>query len=173
MTEVRLTQDGLAYRPCAGIVLINDAGKVWVGHRKFDSQDAFSEFQWQLPQGGIDKGETAAEAAVRELYEEVGTRKAEIIAETKDWLYYDLPPEVLARKKVNKWGGQRQKYFAMKFLGQDSDVDLEVHHPEFDEWRWAEIDELPGLCVPFKRHVYTQVVTEFTSLVENIRKKSD
>lgn len=166
MTKVRLTKGGLPYRPCAGIVLINKAGKVWIGHR---SKEVDAKYNWQLPQGGIDKGETASEAAMRELYEEVGTRKAKIVAKTSEWLYYDLPPEVLARKKVNKWGGQRQKYFAMKFLGKDSDVDLEVHHPEFDDWRWADIEELPGLCVPFKRAVYKKVVAEFTLIIEKVR----
>jgi putative (di)nucleoside polyphosphate hydrolase len=170
MTEERLTPAGLRYRPCVGIVLINDKGQVWLGKRTPSKTVDDFEKPWQLPQGGIDKGESPQDAVMRELWEEVGTRKARIIAEAQDWLYYDLPPDVLSRKKRNNWGGQKQKYFALKFLGEDSDVDLEVHHPEFIEWRWAEIEELPDLAVPFKRAVYEQVVEEFTPVIANLRK---
>ncbi len=169
MSDKKLSAAGLPYRPCAGIVLINAQGLVWIGHRRLEGDEARDGHRWQMPQGGIDKGETPAEAATRELYEEVGTRKAEIIAEAQDWFFYDFPPEVLALKKVNKWAGQRQKYFAMRFLGNDSDVDLEVHHPEFDQWRWVEPAELVELIIPFKRHVYEQVVREFSPLIASIR----
>ncbi len=170
MTEEKRTAAGLPYRPNVGIALINPAGLVWVGKRVTGLGDEdVPAYPWQLPQGGIDKGETPHEAVMRELYEEVGTRKAEIIQETKEWLYYDLPSEVLARKKVNRWGGQRQKYFALRFLGADSDVDLEVHHPEFVDWRWIELAELPALAVPFKVGVYEQVVTEFRPVIEKLR----
>lgn len=160
---------GLPYRPCVGIVLINTSGLVWVGQRKAAKYYEHSSKKWQLPQGGIDDGETPVEAAMRELWEEVGTRQAKIITEARDWFYYDFPPEVLAQKKNNRWGGQKQRYFAMTFLGQDSDVDLEVHHPEFDKWRWAELEELPELIVPFKRPVYEQVVAEFRPVIEQLR----
>jgi len=170
MADRRLSPAGLPYRPNAGIVLINNAGLVWIGLRKDGVGDEdVPTYPWQLPQGGIDKGESPRQAVMRELWEEVGTRKAEIIAEAREWFYYDLPPEVLARKRKNTWGGQMQKYFALKFLGQESDIDLEVHHPEFIDWRWVELSELPDLAVPFKREVYERVVTEFTPVVEKMR----
>jgi len=170
MTAKRLSPAGLPYRPNVGIVLINGQGLVWIGLRKTGlSHENLPTYPWQLPQGGIDKGESPRQAVMRELWEEVGTRKADIIAEAREWFYYDLPPEVLARKRKNTWGGQMQKYFALKFLGKDGDVDLEVHHPEFIDWRWVELDELPELAVPFKRDVYEQVVKEFTPVIEHLR----
>lgn len=171
MTENRRTASGLPYRPCVGILLINRQGLVWVGKRTEGGGDEdVPTFPWQLPQGGIDKGETPQDAVMRELWEEVGTQKAEIVHEAAEWFYYDLPPEVLARKRKNTWGGQKQKYFGLKFLGKDSDVDLEVHHPEFVDWRWAKLEEIPELIVPFKRDVYEQVVEEFAPVVARMRK---
>ncbi len=170
MTQRRLSPAGLPYRPCVGIVLLNGDGLVWVGKRLQGASDEdVPSSPWQLPQGGIDKGESATDAVMRELWEEVGTRKAEIIAEAGEWFYYDLPPDILARKKRNTWGGQKQRYFALKFLGDESDIDLEVHHPEFVDWRWAELEDLPDLAIPFKRAVYEQVVAEFTPVVARIR----
>ncbi len=172
MTDHPISASGLPYRPCAGILLLNSRAQVWVGKRiKGVADEDVPAFPWQLPQGGIDDGEKPREAAMRELYEEVGTRNAEIIAKARKWFYYDLPDEVLARKKKNTWGGQRQKYFAMKFLGKDKDVDLTVHKPEFSEWRWAELEELPELAIPFKRSVYEQVVDEFAPVVAKLRSK--
>lgn len=170
MSEIPISPSGLPYRPCAGIVLLNAEAKVWIGKRiEGVGDEDVPVFPWQLPQGGIDEGETPAEAVMRELHEEVGTRKAEIIHEAAEWFFYDLPPEVLGRKKKNTWGGQRQKYFALKFLGTDADVDLEVHHPEFCDWRWAELEELPDLAIPFKRGVYERVVAEFAPLIAELR----
>ncbi len=159
----------LPYRPCVGIVLLNADGLVWIGHRipKWHG-DANSETMWQLPQGGIDKGETPEEAAMRELHEEVGTDKAEIIAEAREWLSYDLPPEALGKALKGKYCGQRQKWFAMRFLGTDADIDIGPragHKPEFDAWRWAKLDEIAGLVVAFKRPIYETLMKEFAGLV--------
>ncbi len=149
--------DDLAYRAAVGIMLLNDQGLVFIGKRR-----GMTESGWQMPQGGIDEGEEPAAAALRELAEEVGTDKAEVLAESKDWLEYDLPEEVRGKVWGGGFRGQRQKWFAMRFLGQDQDIDLNAHnHPEFDDWRWAAMDDLPKLIVPFKRRLYELVVEEF------------
>jgi putative (di)nucleoside polyphosphate hydrolase len=119
---------------------------------------------WQMPQGGIDPGETPAQTALRELYEEAGTDKAEIIAETRDWLCYDLP-ETIRTGWLRRFRGQCQKWFVMRFTGDDSDIDLNRHHAEFDAWKWVEPAELPGLIVDFKRPVYVALLDEFRQLL--------
>jgi putative (di)nucleoside polyphosphate hydrolase len=116
---------------------------------------------WQMPQGGIDPGETPRDAALRELGEEVGTDKVEILAESGEWHHYDVPAEIAARMWGGNFRGQRQKWFAMRFLGDDSDIDIATEHREFDAWRWASATELPGLIVPFKRAIYVAVLDEF------------
>lgn len=146
------------YRPCVGILLVNHAGKAWVG-RRIDMPAGLSA--WQMPQGGIDAGETPMQAALRELCEETGTDKAEIIAETSDWLYYDLPAPLAGTAWGGRYRGQRQKWFLMRFDGEDVDIDLSRHHAEFDAWKWVEPEELPGLIVEFKRPVYVAVLEEF------------
>lgn len=147
----------LPYRPCAGVVLINDAGLVFAGHR-LDMPGA-----WQMPQGGIDGDETPREAALRELTEETGlpASKVEILAETPGWVQYDLPPELLGKVWKGKYGGQRQKWVLMRFLGKDSDVQIETSHPEFDRWCWMRADDLIASIVPFKRGVYQEVLAAF------------
>ncbi|CAK0744931.1 RNA pyrophosphohydrolase [Azospirillaceae bacterium] len=145
----------LPYRPCVGIMLINRHGKVWVG-RRIDAPDA-----WQMPQGGIDPGETPAMAALREMREEIGTGAAEIIAETDGWLRYDLPDHLLGKVWQGRYRGQEQRWIAARFLGRDLDINLATNHPEFDAWRWAEIGSLLGMVVPFKRQVYETVIQEF------------
>ena len=149
----------LPYRPCVGILLLNDRGQAFVGQRRDRYQDA-----WQMPQGGIDEGESPAEAAMRELEEEIGTAKADILAESRDWLIYDLPPELLGKVWKGRYRGQRQKWFAMRFTGADSDINLETAHPEFSAWRWSPLADLPRLIVPFKRAIYEAVVDEFAPL---------
>ncbi|PWR21702.1 RNA pyrophosphohydrolase [Zavarzinia compransoris] len=149
----------LPYRPCVGIMLINPAGLVFVGQRLDNLVEA-----WQMPQGGIDKGEEPAEAAFRELGEETGTTKAEIIAESADWLTYDLPAELVPQVWKGRYRGQRQKWYAMRFTGTDADINIETRHPEFAAWRWAPHRDLPGLIVPFKRALYEAVVAEFAPL---------
>ena len=153
--------DRRPYRPGVGLILFNRDGLVFVGRRINLPADA-----WQMPQGGIDEGEEPRQAAMRELKEEIGTDKAEILAESRDWHAYDLPPELSGRRL---WGGryrgQRQKWFALRFLGQDADIDLSAHgHPEFSAWKWAKFADLPGQIVPFKRDLYRVLVAEFGHL---------
>jgi putative (di)nucleoside polyphosphate hydrolase len=141
------------YRHNVGIMLLNRAGLAFVGRRTDTPQDA-----WQMPQGGIDRGEVPAAAALRELEEEVGTAAAEIVAETEGWLTYDLPGQLAGSLWKGKWKGQAQKWFALRFTGSDADIDIATAHPEFDAWRWVPRAELPGLVVPFKRPVYEAVL---------------
>jgi len=148
------------YRRGVGIMLLNRQRLAFVG-RRIDTPGA-----WQMPQGGIDDGESPRQAALRELKEEIGTDKAEILAESAQWLRYDLPG---AEDGMRLWGGryrgQEQKWFAMRFTGTDADIDLATHHPEFDAWRWLPTAELPALIVPFKRALYEAVLAEFRDLV--------
>ena len=143
----------LPYRPCVGIEQHDADGKVFVGKRIDQTVEG-----WQMPQGGIDKGETPKDAALRELQEEVGTKKAEIIAEMDDWVTYDLPEHLIGVAFHGKYKGQRQKWFALRFTGKDADIDLTAHEPEFSDFQWVSLEELPDLIVPFKRETYRQVV---------------
>lgn len=151
----------LPYRPGVGIMLLNDEDSVFVAQRIDMPSDA-----WQMPQGGIDKGETPLEAAWREMLEEIGTNRAELLAESRDWLTYDLPRDLAARLWRGRFRGQRQKWFAFRFTGTDRDIDITSHdHPEFSTWRWAPMIDLPALIVPFKRQLYQQLVDEFRPLI--------
>ena len=159
----------LPYRPCVGIMLINRDGLVWVGNRINGAGGAQeltgASLTWQMPQGGIDPGETPFEAALRELEEETNVSSVEFIAEAPLWLSYDLPPEANKRWS-GKYIGQTQRWFAMRFLGNDSEIDIHApgggkHKPEFDDWRWEKMGNLPELVVPFKRQVYVDVVAAF------------
>lgn len=157
----------LPYRPCVGIALFNARGEVFVG-RRIDSEETPSNRPWQMPQGGIDEGEDIAEAAFRELKEETGTDKAEIIRILDHTICYDLPPHLMGKGHEGRviWGGkyrgQEQTWIAMRFTGDDSDIVLDADdHPEFAEWKWAALDELPDMIVPFKRDTYKQVIEAF------------
>ena len=143
----------LPYRPCVGIMLFNKDGKVFVGKRIDQTVEG-----WQMPQGGIDKGESPTEAARRELLEEVGTDKAEIMAEMEDWVTYDLPEHLIGVAFHGKYKGQKQKWFAMRFTGTDGDIDLTAHEPEFSAFQWVAPDKLAELIVPFKRETYRKVI---------------
>lgn len=148
----------LPYRQCVGIMLVNADGDVFVGQRADRHKEA-----WQMPQGGIDKGEDAREAALRELREETGIPAdlVSIIAETEGWLAYDLPHDLVPHIWKGRFRGQEQKWFLMRFLGRDDQIDLEAGHPEFTTWRWQPADSLADSIVPFKRAVYEQVVEAF------------
>ena len=147
------------YRPCVGILLLNREGKVFVGRRADVPFEA-----WQMPQGGIDPGETPLEAALRELREEVGTDAVELLAESRVWRSYDLPPDLRRRVWGGRFHGQTQKWFAFRFLGQESDIDVHQPHREFTAWRWVDPEQLIREIVPFKRDVYESVVEEFRHL---------
>jgi putative (di)nucleoside polyphosphate hydrolase len=146
------------YRPAVGIMLLNPAGLAFAG-RRIDMPAGLAA--WQMPQGGIDPGETPRQAAFRELKEEIGTDKAEILAETRGWLHYDLPSDIASRMWSGRWRGQRQKWFLMRFTGEDADINPATEHPEFDAWEWVEPSRLPDLIVPFKRPLYRDVLAEF------------
>ena len=152
---------GLPYRAGVGVMLLNAANQVFVGQRLDSSLDA-----WQMPQGGIDKGEDPRTAAFRELEEETGVpaHLVEIIGESANWLTYDLPDELIGTIWKGRYCGQRQKWFAMRFLGTDADVAIDQHHAEFGAWRWSPVAELPRLIVPFKVRLYTEIITEFAHL---------
>lgn len=147
------------YRPGVGIVLLDADRNVFVGQRRDTTAEA-----WQMPQGGIDPGETPLAAAIRELREEIGTDLVELLRESAVWRSYDLPSAIAARMWNGRYPGQTQKWVAFRFLGRDEDIDIEGPHPEFSAWRWARASELVDLAVPFKRGVYLSVVDEFRSL---------
>ena len=147
----------LPYRPCVGVMLANRDGQVFVGQR-ID----WPEPAWQMPQGGVDAGEDPREAALRELEEETGVRQdlVRIEAETAGWIPYDLPPEIVPKRWGGRFRGQEQKWYLMRFLGGDGDINIATDHPEFSEWRWLKATALPGQIVPFKRKVYEAVLAE-------------
>ena len=150
----------LPYRPCAGVMLINRDGRVFVGQRIDNTLEA-----WQMPQGGIDPGEDARAAAIRELGEETGVSadKVSLIAEAADELFYDLPPELIGKVWKGKYRGQRQRWFLFRFEGDDRDIRIDTPHPEFRAWRWAAPAELPQLIVPFKAQLYRDVLAAFAT----------
>lgn len=147
-----------AYRRGVGIMLLGRGNCIFVGER-IDTPGA-----WQMPQGGIDEGEEPRHAALRELKEEIGTAKAEIVAETRDWLSYELPNDLHLQVWGGRYRGQMQKWFAMRFCGNDGDIYLDAHQPEFRAWRWVTRDELLARIVPFKRKLYKDVLAEFAGL---------
>jgi putative (di)nucleoside polyphosphate hydrolase len=149
------------YRPNVGLVLIAADGRVFAG-RRANMPDA-----WQMPQGGVDRGETPVEAACRELGEEVGTTRALLLRESSEWLAYDVPREVQPASWKDRWRGQAQKWFALAFTGTDSDIDIarDSAHAEFTAWQWMSAHDLVQQIVPFKRAVYGTVLKEFADLI--------
>jgi putative (di)nucleoside polyphosphate hydrolase len=152
----------LPYRPNVGAVLFSQAGLVLVARRADLPNAEGAPGGWQLPQGGMDEGEDPAIAVLRELEEEIGTGQAAILAEHPEWLTYDLPPHLIGVSLGGRYRGQRQKWFALRFLGADTDIRLDLDpHPEFDAWRWARLSDLPAMAVPFKRGIYEVLARDF------------
>jgi putative (di)nucleoside polyphosphate hydrolase len=159
----------LPYRPCVGIMVLNREGLVWVGRRIAEGNSEYdgSPQLWQMPQGGIDKGEDPLEAAFRELHEETGMHSVSLLAEAPGWINYDLPLELVGIGLKGKYRGQTQKWFALRFEGDEDEIIIEPPpggDAEFDQWAWKPMAELPALIIPFKRRVYEQVVAAFRHL---------
>jgi putative (di)nucleoside polyphosphate hydrolase len=167
---MKVDRKSLPYRPCVGIMVLNRDGLVWAGRRiaQADSEMAGTDHLWQMPQGGIDKGEDPAEAARRELYEETGIETVSLLAEAPEWINYDLPEHLLGLALKGKFRGQTQKWFAFRFEGDESEIAINPppggHDAEFDAWAWKPMAKLPELIVPFKRKVYEEVVAAFRHL---------
>ena len=166
----KIDPESLPYRPCVGLMVLNAQGLVWVGRRiaEPDSEIAGTARLWQMPQGGIDKGEAPFEAARREIFEETGMESLTLIEEAPGWINYDLPADLVGIALKGKYRGQTQKWFAFRFHGDESEIRINPppadEKAEFDEWAWRPMAELPGLIVPFKRAVYDQVVAAFRHL---------
>ena len=171
-------REKMPYRDCVGTAVFNAQGLVFIGRRKpeEDPEDSSEHGSpWQMPQGGIDKGEDPHEAALRELYEETSIRSVQLIAEAPGWIYYDLPDDALGIALKGKYRGQRQRWFAYRFTGEDSEINVTAPGDgsmpaEFDKWRWEELERLPELIVPFKKQAYLEVVTAFRDLPAKLRK---
>ncbi|PLW76410.1 RNA pyrophosphohydrolase [Cohaesibacter celericrescens] len=165
-----VSRDKLPYRDCVGICVINQDKKVWLGDRLGSTELQKSNYTWQMPQGGIDKGEDPLVAAKRELFEETSIQTISLLKEAPDWLYYDLPDDLLGIGLKGKFRGQRQRWFAFHFDGDESEINVLApgdgnQHQEFQGWRWESLHVVPNLIVPFKRDVYTQVANVFSELV--------
>ncbi len=160
-----MSYEDLPYRPCAGLMVLNRAGLAFIGRRIDGPEHVDNTHVWQLPQGGIDPGEDPQRAALRELREETNISSVERLGEIAEWLNYDIPPAIAGYAWSGKYRGQTQKWFALRFTGAESEIDIEHpaggHQPEFVEWRWEKLQNLPALVVPFKRKVYERVVAEF------------
>ena len=155
------------YRPCVGVAVFNRAGKLFLGRRK----GAAAPYAWQMPQGGIDAGESPEAAAIRELYEETSIRSVRRLDELPRWLDYDLPKSLARRVWNGRYRGQSQRWFAFRFEGEESEIDVEApgggrHRPEFDAWRWEAVEAVPDLVIPFKRDIYRDVLTAFADFAQ-------
>ncbi|HTS40610.1 MAG TPA: RNA pyrophosphohydrolase [Xanthobacteraceae bacterium] len=155
----------LPYRPCVGMMVLNRDGHAFIGRRTSGPEHVDEVHVWQMPQGGIDEGEDPYPAALRELYEETNIRSVEKLGEISEWLYYDIPREIVGQAWHGKYRGQKQKWFALRFTGNENEIDIANpaggHEPEFVQWRWEPMKNLPGLIIPFKRKVYERVVEAF------------
>lgn len=166
MTGIQMpSHKSLPYRPCAGMMVLNRKGLVFIGRRTDGPEHVDATHVWQMPQGGIDEDEDSYAAALRELYEETSIRSVQKLGEIADWLTYDLPGGVAKKAWSGKYRGQKQKWYALRFTGKDSEINIDDpgggHKPEFVEWKWVAMSELPDLVIPFKRLTYERVVKEF------------
>ena len=163
--------EDLPYRPCVGLTVLNRDGRVFIGRRNDGPEHVDMTHVWQMPQGGLDPGEDPYACGLRELCEETNIRSVERLGEIEDWLKYDIPREIVGRAWQGKYRGQTQKWFALRFTGNDSEIDVAHpaggHEPEFVAWRWEPMQNLPDLVVPFKRKTYERVVKEFGHLAES------
>lgn len=158
----------MPYRACVAVMMFNGCGDVWLGRRVPKWDNHLSAMPWQCPQGGMDPGETPEDAAYRELHEETGSSNVALLAESRDWHSYDLPPEALGVALGGKYRGQRQKWFAARFLGDESEFNLIPPPPqkqEFDAWRWVPVEQVPGLVIDFKRPIYRAILDEFRPVI--------
>jgi putative (di)nucleoside polyphosphate hydrolase len=156
--------ENLPYRPCAGLTVFNRDGLVFIGRRTSGPEHIDATHVWQMPQGGIDSGEEPYAAALRELYEETNIRSVEKLGEIEDWLTYDIPRDIVGAAWHGKFRGQKQKWYALRFIGKDSEIDIAHpggHEPEFIAWRWEKMENLTRLVVPFKQPTYARIVEEF------------
>lgn len=156
-----IDRENLLYRKCVGIMLLNSENKILVAKRIDSKYDA-----WQMPQGGVEEDETPEIAALRESEEEIGTSNIKILAESQDWHYYDIPDDLIPKFWGGKYRGQTQKWFLAKFLGDDSEINIDTEEPEFCEWKWVEKSTLPIIIVPFKRTLYTEIISEFSDYLK-------
>jgi putative (di)nucleoside polyphosphate hydrolase len=165
MTSETTRMETLPYRPCVGVMVLNGEGRAFIGRRIDGPEHVDETHVWQMPQGGVDTGEDPWPAALRELYEETNIRSIEKLGEIADWLSYDLPSDLIGHAWSGRYRGQTQRWYALRFTGEESEIDIAHpaggHKPEFVEWRWEPVANLPGLIIPFKRPVYERVVREF------------
>jgi putative (di)nucleoside polyphosphate hydrolase len=163
-----MSSSELPYRPCIGVMLLDQGGRAFIGQRRNGPEHVDAAHSWQMPQGGIDPGERPYQSALRELFEETNVRSVELLAESSRWYSYDLPADVIGQVWGGRYRGQTQKWFALRFVGSDDEIDVANpgggHAPEFAAWRWEQIENLPELVIPFKRHVYERVIAEFGHL---------
>ena len=163
--------EDLPYRPCVGMCVLNRDGRVFIGRRIDGPEQVDAVHAWQMPQGGVDRGEDPWPAARRELYEETNIRSVEKLGEIDEWLCYDIPRELVGKAWKGRYRGQCQKWYALRFTGDEREIDIAHpaggHEPEFVEWRWGRMKKLPELIVPFKRPVYERVVKEFAKFAKS------